>query len=104
MLLPGIEQEAGAGFNDRAQTQSLEQLAHDGDLPGQVGIVRVKSMVIEREGYAAVAQFAKNRQRVFQAVMGEPVGVITEAHYSHDNVRPKASHSRCRLYARIEHV
>src|SRR5262249_29090577 len=69
-------QEAGAGLDDRAQAVLRQQRLQDRQLARQVGGVGVEGAVVEGNGHTAVAQFGQDRQGVFQAGMGEAVGVV----------------------------
>ena len=80
MLVPRVEQVAGAGLDHDGQVE-LGQPARDrrragGEIRGE----RVEVRVVEGQRDPLVAQIGDHRQRVVQAMVGEPVGAVAKSH------------------------
>ena len=50
-----IEEESRAGFDNAFQIEPKEQLADSSELPFALRVVRVERVIIQRQGYAFVA-------------------------------------------------
>src|SRR5262245_33892647 len=113
MLAARIEQKTGARFNYATQVPLLKQTSHFGDLFRQVCSEGIEQLMIERDGNAAITEFAKNRDGVFEAMMGKAVGVVADRHtamvrcpFSQRQSKRALTnaHRRRRFHARIKYL
>jgi len=77
MFFFGVEQEAGARFNDDPQVEFVQELAEAEEVGGLAG-EWITVVAIQRECHAGIAAISNNLQRLTELVMRKAVGVITE--------------------------
>ena len=79
VLAAGVEQEACAGLDDHGEAQVLEATGDRVDLRPDVAAERVEVVVVEGEPDAVVPAVREERERVVQAVVGQPVRDVAVA-------------------------
>ena len=77
MFFFGVEQEAGARFNDNPQMEFVQELTEAEEVGGLAG-KWITVMAIQRECHAGIAAIGNDLQRLTELVMRKAVGVITE--------------------------
>ena len=102
MLLAWVQQEAGSGFDDRAELMTLQGGGYLRELGGGSFLVRIECAVIQRDGDAAVADLGQQRDGVEEIVMSEAVGVVGEEHEM--SARPSnPAHPECHIVKAVLH-
>ena len=101
VLVRGIEQVAGAGFDDRAHAVRGEQHRRFRCSSRSKSLVEgIEARVVERDRDAAVAEVGQQLDRRRQAVVGEAVGVVAEVHevlasFSETRIEWRVSEQSC---------
>ena len=80
MLPARIEQEAGAGLDDRPHLQPRKSAAQPLDPLRPVRGIGRQRIVIDRDRHAPIADLGEQLDGVEQLVMGQAIGVVAEEH------------------------
>ena len=94
MLAARVKQEAGPGLDHTAQVQTLQERANGIGSSWKVRRQGIERVIVQREGDAAIAELGENREGVFQAVVGEAVGVVADTHGGGSIIRRNLSAAR----------
>jgi len=100
MLPPRIEQKSRSRLDHATQMQRLKLISKRFAALGQIRLVGIQDVIIERQGHTSVTQFREDGKGILQPMMGEAVGVVAEAHcyttgsmYSTSGTRRRSSSS-----------